>query len=143
MQNLGGRGRLEVKVTNSWLECHELEPSTAEDPPCRDSRCWLNLSRLKPPPVGVVWKLEEEVQLSTQFGIFGQETKMTHEQAPPLRTSKPSQRVSLDRFNVHQTLYMADLQRHQDSNSRHTIHEFVTITTRPLRPLTDLIGVSE
>ncbi|GFV53714.1 hypothetical protein TNCV_2092171 [Trichonephila clavipes] len=30
-----GRRSLEVKVTNSWLACHEFEPSTTEDLPCR------------------------------------------------------------------------------------------------------------
>ncbi|GFU00638.1 hypothetical protein TNCV_4818051 [Trichonephila clavipes] len=39
-----GRSSLEVKVTDSWLECHELEPSTAEDPPCW-GRSTLNLLR--------------------------------------------------------------------------------------------------
>ncbi|GFV32381.1 hypothetical protein TNCV_1676671 [Trichonephila clavipes] len=24
-----------VKVTDSWLACHEFEPSTTDDPPCR------------------------------------------------------------------------------------------------------------
>ncbi|GFX94362.1 hypothetical protein TNCV_4294071 [Trichonephila clavipes] len=32
------------------------KPSTAEDPPCRGRRC---TSRLKCPPVGVVWKLAQ------------------------------------------------------------------------------------
>ncbi|GFT58509.1 transposable element Tcb2 transposase [Trichonephila clavipes] len=32
---LSGSGCLMVKVTDSWLECHDFEPSTAEDPPCR------------------------------------------------------------------------------------------------------------
>ncbi|GFV10538.1 hypothetical protein TNCV_2584321 [Trichonephila clavipes] len=41
------------------LYCSQL-PNTAEDPPCRRDRCTLNLSRFKRPPVGVVWKLEEE-----------------------------------------------------------------------------------
>ncbi|GFU73838.1 hypothetical protein TNCV_554661 [Trichonephila clavipes] len=44
-------------VTNSWLTCHEFEPSAAEDPPCRDSRC----SRLKRLPAGVVWRLGDGV----------------------------------------------------------------------------------
>ncbi|GFY04429.1 uncharacterized protein TNCV_4415171 [Trichonephila clavipes] len=30
-----GRGSLVVKVTDSWSTCHEFEPNTAEDPPCR------------------------------------------------------------------------------------------------------------
>ncbi|GFW77141.1 hypothetical protein TNCV_2725711 [Trichonephila clavipes] len=31
-----GRGSLMVKVTDSWQGCHEFEPSTAENTPCRD-----------------------------------------------------------------------------------------------------------
>ncbi|GFW97399.1 HTH_Tnp_Tc3_2 domain-containing protein [Trichonephila clavipes] len=53
-----GHGSLVVKVTDSWLECHELEPSTTEDPSCR-GRCSLYLSMLKRPTVDVVWKLGE------------------------------------------------------------------------------------
>ncbi|GFV18986.1 hypothetical protein TNCV_4758711 [Trichonephila clavipes] len=30
-----GCGILTVKVTDSWPACHEFEPSTAEDPPCK------------------------------------------------------------------------------------------------------------
>ncbi|GFX06785.1 hypothetical protein TNCV_3113731 [Trichonephila clavipes] len=26
-------------VTDSWLACHEFEPGTGEDPPCRRGRC--------------------------------------------------------------------------------------------------------
>ncbi|GFS76485.1 hypothetical protein TNCV_1621061 [Trichonephila clavipes] len=52
-----GRGSLVVKVTDLRLACHEFEPSTAEDPPCRKGGCTLNMSRLKRPPVDVVWKL--------------------------------------------------------------------------------------
>ncbi|GFV19142.1 hypothetical protein TNCV_3223601 [Trichonephila clavipes] len=33
--NLEGCGTLVVKVTDSWPACHEFEPSTVEDPPCR------------------------------------------------------------------------------------------------------------
>ncbi|GFU39563.1 hypothetical protein TNCV_4259951 [Trichonephila clavipes] len=33
-----GRGSLVVKVTGSWLERHEFEPSIEEDPPCRGIR---------------------------------------------------------------------------------------------------------
>ncbi|GFW18847.1 hypothetical protein TNCV_5133001 [Trichonephila clavipes] len=29
------RGSLVVKVMDSWLVCHEFEPSSIEDPPCR------------------------------------------------------------------------------------------------------------
>ncbi|GFU57557.1 hypothetical protein TNCV_3637191 [Trichonephila clavipes] len=49
-----GRGSLDVKVMNSWSACHEFEPSTAEDPPCRGCRCTLNIARLNCPPVGEV-----------------------------------------------------------------------------------------
>ncbi|GFW60774.1 hypothetical protein TNCV_571191 [Trichonephila clavipes] len=52
---MSGRGNLVVKVTDLLLECHEFEPSTTEDPPCRGNRYTLNMSRLKRPPVGVVW----------------------------------------------------------------------------------------
>ncbi|GFT95906.1 hypothetical protein TNCV_312411 [Trichonephila clavipes] len=39
------RNKPVVMVTNSWLVCHEFEPSTAEDPPYRGGRCTLNMSR--------------------------------------------------------------------------------------------------
>ncbi|GFX41472.1 hypothetical protein TNCV_3490121 [Trichonephila clavipes] len=55
------RGSLVIKVTDLWPACHEIEPSTPEDPPCKEGRCTLNMLRLKHPPVGVVWKLGEEV----------------------------------------------------------------------------------
>ncbi|GFV69451.1 hypothetical protein TNCV_2778661 [Trichonephila clavipes] len=42
-----------------YLAGHKFEPSTAEDPPYRRIRCKLNMSRLKYPPVGGVWKLKE------------------------------------------------------------------------------------
>ncbi|GFT09323.1 hypothetical protein TNCV_5062071 [Trichonephila clavipes] len=42
-----------VKVTDSWPACHEFEPNTTEDPPCRGDRGSLNVSKLKRPPV--VW----------------------------------------------------------------------------------------
>ncbi|GFW25546.1 hypothetical protein TNCV_1308071 [Trichonephila clavipes] len=51
---------LVVKGADLWQACHESEASTAEDPPCRGGRCSLNISRLKHPSVGVVWKLGEE-----------------------------------------------------------------------------------
>ncbi|GFV43584.1 hypothetical protein TNCV_1613581 [Trichonephila clavipes] len=54
----GGCCSLVVKVTDSWLTCHELEPSTSEDPPCKGDHCLLNLSRLYP-TVHVMWKLGE------------------------------------------------------------------------------------
>ncbi|GFW09038.1 hypothetical protein TNCV_3081301 [Trichonephila clavipes] len=46
--NSWGRGRLVVKVTDSWLACHEFELSTTENPPCRDCR------ELKRHPIGGV-----------------------------------------------------------------------------------------
>ncbi|GFV54446.1 hypothetical protein TNCV_2865301 [Trichonephila clavipes] len=49
----GGRVCLVVKVTDSWLACHEFQPSTAENPTCRGRG-------LKCHPVGVMWKLGEE-----------------------------------------------------------------------------------
>ncbi|GFY19762.1 transposable element Tcb1 transposase [Trichonephila clavipes] len=59
-----GRSSLVSKVTDSWLACHEFEPSNNKDPPCKEGHCTLNLSMLKRPPVGVAWKLgEEEFQL--------------------------------------------------------------------------------
>ncbi|GFV45034.1 hypothetical protein TNCV_907811 [Trichonephila clavipes] len=30
-----GCGSLVVKITDSWPACHDFEPSTAEDTPCR------------------------------------------------------------------------------------------------------------
>ncbi|GFW87511.1 hypothetical protein TNCV_1301561 [Trichonephila clavipes] len=55
--NLCGFGSLVVKVTDS---SHEFEPCSTEDPPCKWGRCTLNMSRLKRPPFGVVWKLGEK-----------------------------------------------------------------------------------
>ncbi|GFX65597.1 hypothetical protein TNCV_1525261 [Trichonephila clavipes] len=49
-----------VKVTGSWLHCHELEPSTGEDPPCRKGQCTLNTSWIKRLPIDLVLKLGEE-----------------------------------------------------------------------------------
>ncbi|GFV14444.1 hypothetical protein TNCV_165711 [Trichonephila clavipes] len=45
-----GCGSLVVKITDSWLVCHEFE-----DPPCRGVRSTLNIQRLKRPLVDVVW----------------------------------------------------------------------------------------
>ncbi|GFX29833.1 hypothetical protein TNCV_4749621 [Trichonephila clavipes] len=47
-------------VTESWLVCHEFDPSAAEDPLCRGNRCTLNLLRHKRPPIGV--KVSRESQ---------------------------------------------------------------------------------
>ncbi|GFW75203.1 hypothetical protein TNCV_449071 [Trichonephila clavipes] len=48
-----GRGCLVVKATDSCLACHEFEPSTTEDPPCRGVDAPL-IDRLKCPPIGIV-----------------------------------------------------------------------------------------
>ncbi|GFW71910.1 hypothetical protein TNCV_3220861 [Trichonephila clavipes] len=50
------RGSLIVKITDSWLACHEFKPITAEDPQCRETMLCRELKR---PPVGVVWKSGE------------------------------------------------------------------------------------
>ncbi|GFX62570.1 hypothetical protein TNCV_4867331 [Trichonephila clavipes] len=50
-------GSLVVKATDSWPVCHDFEPGTTEDPPCRRDRYTLNMSMIKRPPIGVVWKL--------------------------------------------------------------------------------------
>ncbi|GFT12693.1 hypothetical protein TNCV_5094591 [Trichonephila clavipes] len=54
-----GPGSLTVKVTDSWLACHEFEPGSSEDLPCRRGRCTLNMSWLVRPPVGIAWKYGE------------------------------------------------------------------------------------
>ncbi|GFX61357.1 uncharacterized protein TNCV_4894011 [Trichonephila clavipes] len=51
-----GRGSLVVKVTDSWNACHDFEPCTTEDPPCRGGRYMLNMSRLKRPLFGVEFR---------------------------------------------------------------------------------------
>ncbi|GFU36020.1 hypothetical protein TNCV_4191291 [Trichonephila clavipes] len=33
--NNESHGSLMAKITNSWPTCHEFEPNTTEDPPCR------------------------------------------------------------------------------------------------------------
>ncbi|GFT63673.1 hypothetical protein TNCV_871021 [Trichonephila clavipes] len=38
-ETYSGYSSLVVKVTDSWLACHEFEPSIAEEPPFRGSRC--------------------------------------------------------------------------------------------------------
>ncbi|GFV30867.1 hypothetical protein TNCV_4013011 [Trichonephila clavipes] len=49
---------------DSWIAFNEFQPNTAEDMSCRWGRCTLNLSRLKRPPMGVVWKLGERMASS-------------------------------------------------------------------------------
>ncbi|GFX98283.1 hypothetical protein TNCV_4909261 [Trichonephila clavipes] len=41
------------KVMDSWKACHEFDHNTSEDPPCREERCTLNMSRFKRPLIGV------------------------------------------------------------------------------------------
>ncbi|GFV49367.1 hypothetical protein TNCV_3789541 [Trichonephila clavipes] len=43
-----------LKVMHSWYVCIEFESSTAEDRPCRECQCTLNVWRLKHPLVSVV-----------------------------------------------------------------------------------------
>ncbi|GFT30439.1 hypothetical protein TNCV_2377281 [Trichonephila clavipes] len=62
---LGGCDSLMDKVTDSWLTCHEFEPGTVEDSPFRGGRSTLNMWRLKRSPVGMVWKLGENVSSSS------------------------------------------------------------------------------
>ncbi|GFU32903.1 hypothetical protein TNCV_4155141 [Trichonephila clavipes] len=51
-------------LPNSCLAGHEFEPSAAEHPPCGMGRCTLHMSRLKRPPFGKMWKLEEREVLA-------------------------------------------------------------------------------
>ncbi|GFV20350.1 transposable element Tc3 transposase [Trichonephila clavipes] len=48
-----------VKITDTLLVLREFKPCTTEYRPCRGGRCTLKMSRLKRPPVGVVFKLGE------------------------------------------------------------------------------------
>ncbi|GFX06385.1 hypothetical protein TNCV_2939131 [Trichonephila clavipes] len=41
---------------DSCLACHEFKPRSAEGPRCRRGRCKQNLSMLRSPLSGVVWK---------------------------------------------------------------------------------------
>ncbi|GFT06340.1 hypothetical protein TNCV_1145321 [Trichonephila clavipes] len=95
---------------DSWLACHEFQTGTAEDPPYREGRCILNLSRLKYPPVGVEVKIVDdqlgnlprhmtvvqnyELHEATDLVILnhGQVTRTIPDLAPPLLTTTPHQR---------------------------------------------------
>ncbi|GFU05049.1 hypothetical protein TNCV_574071 [Trichonephila clavipes] len=58
--DLCGRGSLMVKVTESWPECREFEPSTAEDPPLS-----VKLEYVKPSGRVVVYRVSKpQVQCS-------------------------------------------------------------------------------
>ncbi|GFX95278.1 hypothetical protein TNCV_848681 [Trichonephila clavipes] len=49
-----------VKVSDRCWPCQEFESSTTKDSlPCREGQCTLNRSRIKRPPVCVVWKSGE------------------------------------------------------------------------------------
>ncbi|GFX85296.1 hypothetical protein TNCV_2675711 [Trichonephila clavipes] len=61
-----GRGNLMVKITDSWQACHKFEPSIAEE-----------LSKLKYPPIGVLWKLGEEDASSGFVLVTGPWLKIT------------------------------------------------------------------
>ncbi|GFU45899.1 hypothetical protein TNCV_5102101 [Trichonephila clavipes] len=69
------RGSILVKIKDSWLECHEFELSSGEDPSCRIGQYTLNLSRLKRPPVAVVWKLGEGVPAHVSFSSLDHGSK--------------------------------------------------------------------
>ncbi|GFX83145.1 hypothetical protein TNCV_4987391 [Trichonephila clavipes] len=74
----GGRGSLVVKVTGSWLACHEFEQD-AEDTPFRGGHCTLNLSKFKCPPVDKPYTLREGVYVHLSSTIQGNEEKvMSH-----------------------------------------------------------------
>ncbi|GFV50223.1 hypothetical protein TNCV_621361 [Trichonephila clavipes] len=71
-----GRGDVMVKVMDSWPACQEFEPSTAKDPPCRGSRCTLNISSLERRPVGVVCKLGEGLPAQVSFSSLDHGSKL-------------------------------------------------------------------
>ncbi|GFY19252.1 uncharacterized protein TNCV_4226161 [Trichonephila clavipes] len=85
-----GRSSLVVKIADSWLACHEFDPGTAEDPPCRGGRYTLNISKLKRPSVDVVWKLNtEEVWLYYYDPTIKQQSSESkHPSSPTLRKAK-------------------------------------------------------
>ncbi|GFX46169.1 uncharacterized protein TNCV_2298181 [Trichonephila clavipes] len=50
--------------------CRKFEPGAAEDPPYKGGCCKLNLSGLKRPPIGLVWKLGEGVACSEETTLL-------------------------------------------------------------------------
>ncbi|GFT95423.1 hypothetical protein TNCV_3326861 [Trichonephila clavipes] len=60
---------LVVKVTNSWLVCHEYKPGATEGLLCRGSRSALKLARLNRSPLGV-HSLERRCQLKCRSRHF-------------------------------------------------------------------------
>ncbi|GFU83585.1 hypothetical protein TNCV_4069761 [Trichonephila clavipes] len=118
----GGRGSLVVKVTDSCPPCHEFDPRTAKDPPCRGAM-HVNCRELKLPLVGVVWYLGYGVptqvsassldyvsKLRATRGLlatdlvtlnYGQVTRTTPELPPPSSNYHINGRTfELYRFNV-------------------------------------------
>ncbi|GFY16592.1 hypothetical protein TNCV_2787191 [Trichonephila clavipes] len=57
------RGSLVVKVTDSWMACHEFEPSPAVDPSCRGGEAMhvKSIDAQTSSRDGVVWKFGEGV----------------------------------------------------------------------------------
>ncbi|GFU43026.1 hypothetical protein TNCV_3141551 [Trichonephila clavipes] len=54
MSYSSGRGSRVIWVSDRGWLCHEFEPSTTKDPPCR-AAMHAKYRELKRPPVGVVW----------------------------------------------------------------------------------------
>ncbi|GFW03779.1 uncharacterized protein TNCV_2538901 [Trichonephila clavipes] len=63
----GGQVILVDKVMDTYVQCHEFEPTAAEDPPSRGGFCMLIPPKLKCPPNGVMWKLGQELWFQ-QYG---------------------------------------------------------------------------
>ncbi|GFT99236.1 hypothetical protein TNCV_4084141 [Trichonephila clavipes] len=62
---------------NGFMDvCHEFESGTAEVPPCRGGGCTSNTSRLKRPPIDVVWKLGEGMQSQLSSSSFDHRSKL-------------------------------------------------------------------
>ncbi|GFX79870.1 hypothetical protein TNCV_4981821 [Trichonephila clavipes] len=61
----GDRRSLVVKITVSWLACHEFAPSTAENPRVGE-RCTLNLSRAQ---MSIHWQVWHLVECSVSSGV--------------------------------------------------------------------------
>ncbi|GFS52908.1 hypothetical protein TNCV_330691 [Trichonephila clavipes] len=49
-----GRGSRVLKVSDRGWSCHEFEPSTTKEPPCREAMHVKSIE-LKHPPVGMMW----------------------------------------------------------------------------------------
>ncbi|GFV57854.1 hypothetical protein TNCV_3072322 [Trichonephila clavipes] len=67
-------GNLVVKITDSWLECHEFEPNTAEDPPTpRLANRAIEIPQTKLRQIYVIPKVS---------GVFSQEGRNQLEELP-------------------------------------------------------------